>query len=106
MTLGGADAVPVPVSGGSARRPLFNANQPPLNGSESNLVTLIVRAINLTAVDPSANSAIAYAVENQIKASSLVDPKATQLVGQITTDEATGTFTFTVTVALLKPVNF
>ena len=36
----------------------------------------------------------------------MVDPKTTQLVGQITTDELNGTFTFTVNVTPLKPVNF
>jgi len=33
------------------------------------------------------------------------DPKATQLTGQITPDEANGTFTFGITVTLLKPLN-
>ena len=73
---------------------------------ETNVITLVCRAVNLTSVDTSANSAIAYAVENEIKASPLVDPKATQLVGQITTDDATGTFTFTMNVAPVKPMNF
>jgi hypothetical protein len=57
-------------------------------------------------LDPSANSEIAYAVENEIKSSPLVDPKATQLTGQITPDDATGTFTFTVSVSPLNPINF
>jgi hypothetical protein len=35
-----------------------------------------------------------------------VDPKATQLTGQITPDDATGTFTFSVNVTPLNPLNF
>jgi hypothetical protein len=70
--------------------------------SQSNAITLICRAVNLSNVDPSANSEIAYAVENELKTSPFFDPKATQLTGQITPDEANGTFTFGITVALQK----
>jgi len=45
-------------------------------------------------------------VENEIKNSPLVDAKATQLTGQITTDDSNGTFTFTVNVVLRNPLNF
>lgn len=72
----------------------------------NNVITFICRAVNLTSVDASANSEIAFAVESEIKASPLIDPKATQLVGQILPDEATGTFTFTVNVTPLNPLNF
>ena len=76
------------------------------NAADANIITLVCRAVNLTSLDPSASSAIAYAVENEIKASPMVDPKATQLVGQLTPDDLNGTFTFTVNVTPLKPVNF
>ena len=59
-----------------------------------------------TSGDASANTEIAYAVENEVKNSSLVDPKATQLTGQITPDDTTSTFTFTVNVTPLNPLNF
>lgn len=72
----------------------------------TNYITLVCRAVNLTSVDPSANSEIAYAVENQIKSSPLVDPKTTQLSGQITPDDSNGTFTFTVNVVPAKPLKF
>jgi len=72
----------------------------------NNAITLLCRAVNLTGVDPSANSEIAYAVESEIKKSPLVDPKATQLTGQITPDDSNGTFTFTVSVTPLNPMNF
>ena len=76
------------------------------NAADANIITLVCRAVNLTSLDPSASSAIAYAVENEIKASPMVDPKTTQLVGQLTPDDLNGTFTFTVNVTPLKPVNF
>ena len=92
-----------------------NPNPPPPAGdaaqsatatATNNVITLLCRAVNLTSLDPSANSEIAYAVENEIKTSPLVDPKATQLTGQITPDDANGTFTFTVSVTPLNPLNF
>ncbi len=74
--------------------------------ANNNVITLVCRAVNLTALDPSANSEIAYTVENEIKQSPLVDPKATQLTGQITPDDSNGTFTFTVSVMPLNSVKF
>ena len=61
--------------------------------------------MNLSSVDPSATTEIAYAVESELKASPFFDPKATALLGNITTDESNGTFTFGITVALQKPLN-
>ena len=82
-----------------------DANQAAL-ANTNNAITLLCRAVNLTGVDPSANSEIAYAVESEIKKSPLVDAKATQLTGQITPDDSNGTFTFTVSVTPLTPLNF
>jgi hypothetical protein len=72
----------------------------------TNVYVLTCRAVNLSSIDPSANSEMAYAVENEIKASPMVDPKATQLTGQITPDDSNGTFTFTVNVVPLNPLKF
>ena len=73
--------------------------------AQNRTVTLIYRAVNLSAVDPSANSEIAYAVENELKTCTVFDPKATQLTGQITPDEVNGTFTFGITVMLQNPLD-
>jgi hypothetical protein len=73
--------------------------------AQTSTITLLCRAVNLSNVDPSANSEIAYAVENELKTSPFFDPKATQLTGQITPDEANGTFTFGITVTLQNPFN-
>ena len=88
----------MPTSGGEVAQPA--------TASTNSVITLVCRAVNLTSVDPSANSEIAYAVENEIKNSPLVNPKATQLTGQITPDDSNGTFTFTVNVTPLNPLNF
>ena len=72
----------------------------------ANVITIVCRAVSLTSVDSSANTSIAYAVENQIKASPMVDPKATQLSPIISQDDAIGTFTFSLNVTLLNPLDF
>jgi type IV pilus assembly protein PilM len=79
---------------------------PAANGApdQNRSITLICRAVNLTSIDPSANSEIAYAVENQLKSCPVFDPKATQLSGQIMPDDSNGTFTFGITVALQNPL--
>ena len=67
-------------------------------------IQLVCRAVNLSAVDPGANDAIAFEVQKQFQSSPMFDPKTTALAGTITPDEATGTFTFGITVALQNPL--
>jgi hypothetical protein len=95
-----------------AQSPAYNAN-PRGNGAmpaatttsdDSVPITLICRAVDLTGVDSAANGEIAYAVENQLKACPIFDPKTTQLAGQTSPVDANGTFTFGVTVTLLNPL--
>ncbi len=77
----------------------------PADAPAGSVLTLTCRAVNLSSIDPSANSEIAYAVESELKNSTnYFDPKTTQLTGQITPDDLTGTFTFGVTVTLLNPL--
>jgi len=77
---------------------------------ETNSLQLVCRAVSLKlTVDPSQNNKdIAYAVRDEIAASPMVNPdaKATQLVGEISPDDANGTFTFTVSVTPAKPLTF
>jgi hypothetical protein len=95
-----------PVSGGSAP-PADNVGQSlAATTVTNNPITLVCRAVNLTAIDPSANNEIAYAVENEMKNSPLVNPQATQLDGEMTPDDVHGTFTFTVNVTPLNPLKF
>ncbi|HEU5396335.1 MAG TPA: hypothetical protein VFV81_04155, partial [Verrucomicrobiae bacterium] len=90
-----------------------NAAAPPATSAggaapdPNSTINLVCRSINLTSVDPSANSEIAYAVEKQLKSSTnYFNPTATQLTGEITSDESSGTFTFGVTVTLANPLKF
>jgi hypothetical protein len=85
--------------------PAGDAGQAAVAGNTNAVITLVCRAVRLVGVD-APDSEIAYAVENEIKSSPLVDPKATSLVGNIVPDETTGTFTFTVNVMPLNPLNF
>ena len=88
-----------------AAAPDANNGTPPGGVVDQNhAITLVCRAVNLTSVDPSANSEIAFAVESQLKACPIFDPKTTQLSGQITPDDSNGTFTFSLTVTLLNPL--
>jgi type IV pilus assembly protein PilM len=73
-------------------------------GAQGTPILLMCRAVNLSSIDPSANSEIAYAVEKQLKDCPLFDPKTTQLSGQITPDEVNGTFLFGVTATLVNPL--
>jgi len=50
-------------------------------------------------VDPSANNEIVYAVERELKAAPLFDPKTVRPSPQISPVDANGTFTFIISVA-------
>ena len=91
----GGEAPPPPAA------PATDPNVSPATDAATNLVTIIYRAVDLSKIsgDASANPAIAYAVESEIKNSAMVDAKSTTLVGNIVPDESNGTFTFTINVA-------
>jgi type IV pilus assembly protein PilM len=72
----------------------------------TNSITLVCRAVSLQDVDPSANSDMAYAVQNELQASKYFDPKATALAGNISPDDANKTFTFGVNIGLTNPPQF
>ncbi len=67
---------------------------------------LVCRAVSLNTVDASANSEIAYAVQNELQACKYFDPKTTTLAGNISSDDPNGTFTFGVNVTLSPPPQF
>ena len=66
-------------------------------------IKLQCRGVSLKQIS-SANSKIAYAVHAELIASPLVDAAGTQLDPSIVEDEATGTFSFGITLALKKPL--
>jgi type IV pilus assembly protein PilM len=75
---------------------------PPIS---NNTITLVCRAVNLSSVDASASPGIAYAVESELKASPFFDPRGTGLLGNIVTDEASGTISFGIAVTLTNSPN-
>ena len=81
------------------------ANPTSTQTNQTGAITLVCRAVSLSSVDPAANSDIAYTLENELQASPYFDPKATQLVGQINPEDASGTFTFGITAVLKNPLN-
>lgn len=78
----------------------------PASTQASNSILLVCKAVSLNSVDASANSEMAYAVENELKACKFFDPKTTALAGNISSDNPDGTFTFGVNVTLQTPPQF
>jgi len=78
----------------------------PKNGTNDTLVTILFRGVNLSAVDNTANSTIAYAVERNLKESPLIDPAGTQLGGSTEESADKATFTFSVNVKLKRAMKF
>jgi type IV pilus assembly protein PilM len=74
--------------------------------NDLSLVTVLFRGVDLTKTTSvaSANSDIAYAVENALKNSPLFDKDATQLAGTIDPGDSTGTFSFGVNLKLKRPL--
>ena len=94
------------VMSGGPNMPPDNGGQPqpaPAGdaGANTNLITLVCRAVDLTknGADASANIDMAHAVESEIKNSPMVVGAVTSLVGSIVSDDASGTVTFQVNVA-------
>ena len=73
--------------------------------NEVSTITLKCRAVDLKNIISDANTKIIYALENELRASTnYFDAEKTQVVGTIASDEATGTFTFDVSIALKHPL--
>jgi type IV pilus assembly protein PilM len=97
LTLGAPAAV-APTGDGAAVTPPSGTTAP------ANALTLQMRAVDLTSVETSANGEVVYAVERELKAAPLFDPKTVQSSAQITAVDANGTFSFTFTVAPQTPL--
>ncbi len=96
----GAPPVPPPPP-----NPAEGATAQPGAANPAGTITLLCRAVDLSNVDPSAMTTIAYEVESELKASPFCDPKGTALLGNITKDESNNTFTFGVAVTLTNAPN-
>jgi len=89
-------------SGANAGSPNEAASD--VSGEQASPITLICRAVDLSGVDSAADNEIVYALESELKASPLFDPKSVQSSAQISPVDANSTFTFTITVAPLNPL--
>src|SRR5688572_16234177 len=77
------------------------------NSNEVATITLLCRAVDMTkipGVTADANITVAYAVENELKANALFNPTNTLLSPQLTPDDASGTVTFEVKLALKRAI--
>ena len=105
---GGGNPMPGPTYPGPRGMPGMAPPPPPPGangaGGTDGTIQVVCRSMDMSAVDPSANTTIAFDVESQLKNSPLFDPKGTTLSPTITQDSASGTFSFGITVTLLNPL--
>src|SRR6185369_11812330 len=86
-----------------------NETPPPQQQTSAspNVITMVCRAMDLSTalqtIDPAADNEIVFAVERQIKATPVFDPKSVQTSAQISSVDAKGTYTFTVTLSPQVP---
>ncbi len=72
--------------------------------NEVSLIKVTCRGVSLTKYSPSANSDLAYALQRELQASPMFDPKETKLTGDIKSDADSPTFSFGVDLKLKRPV--
>ncbi len=70
-------------------------------------VATVIRAVNINeqAGDPAANDKVAYGLLAAIKASPMVDPAGTQLLGNVVEDKDSGTVSFPLNIKLKSPLS-
>jgi type IV pilus assembly protein PilM len=97
-------------SGYPGATPMFPSN-PDNNGAapggsneQTNSITLVCRAVDLSGIDSAANNEVVYAVERELKASPKFDPKSVQSSPQISPVDANSTFTFSIMIAPQNPL--
>ena len=95
MGEGNAPAVPGP--DGSAPGAGGGTNDP-------SAIRVTFRGVSLEHLSPNANKDIAFAVQNELKASPLFDPAKTELDGDIKPDETNLTFSFGVQLSLKRTI--
>jgi hypothetical protein len=74
--------------------------------NEVSTVTLAFRGVSLTAISgkPEANSGVAYDVLKELQSSPMFDADETKTPTDVTVDEQTGTFTFSIVAGLKRPL--
>jgi hypothetical protein len=73
--------------------------------NEISTVAIVCRAIDMTSIKPDANVTIAFALQNELRASPMFDPDETEVAGQgLVPDASNHTFTFGLTLKLKRPL--
>jgi type IV pilus assembly protein PilM len=75
-----------------------------ISSNEVSTLIVVCRAVSLQDVDPSANVKIAHAFLRELKSSRMTDSEGTDFLGNLGSEEADGTFAFTVNWKLKKPL--
>ena len=107
MTVGAAVPAATTATGvpGMPAAPAAGATGAASTPDQSAVITLVCRALDLTQMEPSAdNKELFYAVERELKAVPLFDQKTVQSAAQISPVDASGTFTFQITVSPQNPL--
>ena len=71
--------------------------------NEAGVIRVKYRAINADTCSPAANTAMAFAVLDELKRNPMIDAEATRFDSDLSTEEA-GTFTFRVVIKMKKPL--
>ena len=104
--LEGARPAPAPAVEGAPATPVAAAGTPtkPKNTNEVATITITCRAVSLASYSSSADTEMAFAVLNELKASPMFDADNTIFSGSLSSVEPPGTFTFPITVTLKRPL--
>jgi hypothetical protein len=99
----GANRVPNPVLNPN---PAANGTPPAAAPNPASTITLICRAVNLSSVDSFGEQPkLPMRFSKRFRRIRFLIPKRRSSRGDITPDEASGTFTFGITVTLQNPLN-
>jgi len=103
-----AEQAPAPPADGAAPSPTPGPRKPKGDTNEIATLTLTFRAVSLKNVSGQADAdkGIAYTVLQELQSSPLFDPdpQETRTDGDVTNDEQTGTFTFSLIARLKRPL--
>jgi hypothetical protein len=72
--------------------------------NEISTVAMVCRGVDMTSIKADANVKIAYALQDELRASPMFDADETVVSGQIVPDESNRTFTFGLTLKLKRPL--
>jgi len=103
-----AEQAPVPPPDGAAPGGVPAPGPVTADTNQVATLTITFRAVSLKSIsgEPNADKDIAYAVEQELRSSPLFnpDPQQTRTTSDVSNDEQTGTFTFSVVARLKDPL--